>query len=149
MKQRITTKNLFLAVIIIVLVWFVYPNLGTPTTVATIGDEMFTLEVAKTELDRARGLSEREGLEPYTGMLFVFDEPNFYSFWMKDMLFPIDIAWLDSEWCIVHIASNVQPESYPTTYAPSLRAQYVIELDAGVFAQQGVQRGTCLDAPSI
>ena len=52
------------------------------------------LDLAATNEEKRRGLSGRNGLEENEGMLFVFEEPGFYSFWMKDMLFPIDIIWI-------------------------------------------------------
>ena len=36
-------------------------------------------------------------------MLFIFSQPDFYPFWMKDMKFPIDIIWLDENLQIINI----------------------------------------------
>ena len=53
---------------------------------------------------------------------------------MKEMNFPLDIIWLDSEQKIIDIRSNLQPDSYPKTFSPNQPAQYVLEVPAG-FAQ--------------
>jgi uncharacterized membrane protein (UPF0127 family) len=64
-------------------------------------------------------------------MLFIFDKPATYPFWMKDMKFPIDVVWLNSDHNVVTVKSNVSPASYPETFQNSAPAQYVLELKAG------------------
>jgi uncharacterized ACR, COG1430 len=55
----------------------------------------FSLEVAKTPLERRIGLSGREKLGEWSGMLFVFDEPGKYNFFMQDTFIPLDILRID------------------------------------------------------
>ena len=78
------------------------------------------------------------------GMLFIFDDMGYPAIWMKDMLFPIDIAWLDSDFRIVDIAADVSPQTYPTVFRPELPAKYVLEVNAGFFASRGVKEGDTL-----
>src|SRR5512136_601336 len=59
-----------------------------------VGGVRFEVEVAQTPGTREKGLSGRTGLVDGQGMLFVFDKPDRYMFWMKDMLFPIDIIYI-------------------------------------------------------
>ena len=40
------------------------------------------------------------------GMLFVFNSPGQYSFWMKDMHFPLDMVWIDSDKIVADISRN-------------------------------------------
>ncbi len=148
-SHLVTTKNLLLLCLVLLIAWSVYPHLVMPTTTMLIGDEAFVLDVAKSAATRERGLGGREALEQNTGMLFVFDSSSYHSFWMKGMRFPVDIAWLDDEWCVVHLVSNVSPETYPETFAPSRPARYVIELAAGVLETQKVSVGGCFEAPQI
>jgi uncharacterized membrane protein (UPF0127 family) len=92
-----------------------------------------TAELAVTPRERERGLMFREKLEPDQGMLFVFEEEDLYSFWMKNTLIPLDIIWLNSHQQIVHIEKNVPPcpqEPCPG-YLPRYPALYVLELKAG------------------
>lgn len=96
-----------------------------------LGDEVFMLEIADTDPLREKGLSYRSGLEKNTGMLFVFQEPNIYTFWMKDMNFPLDIIWLDQDKKIVHIEHALSPSTYPESFGPKIPTQYVIEVSAG------------------
>jgi len=97
------------------------------------GGKEITAELAVTPVERARGLMFREKLEADQGMLFVFEEEDLYSFWMKNTLIPLDIIWLDSHQQIVHIEKNVPPcprEPCPS-YTPRQPALYVLELKAG------------------
>ena len=55
----------------------------------------------------AKGLAVKNQLKENEAMLFVFDDPAEHSFWMKDMKFPIDIIWLDSDGKVVHIEKNL------------------------------------------
>jgi uncharacterized membrane protein (UPF0127 family) len=96
-----------------------------------LGEKLFEVEVMDDDVERIRGLSLHSPLEDNQGMLFVFPEDDLYGFWMKDMLFPIDIIWIDKNLVIVHIETNVLPETYPKVFSPSVPARYVLELSAG------------------
>lgn len=96
-----------------------------------IGGMTIKIEIADTEALREKGLSGHRPLKENEGMLFVFEKPDIYSFWMKDMLFPIDILWLDSEKEIVYIKKDAQPLSYPEAFSSNLPAFYVLELSSG------------------
>ena len=85
--------------------------------------------MVKTFGERALGLSGRESLEG--GMWFVFPEADYYSFWMKDMKFPIDIIWVSDDFEIVDIKENVSPDSFPETFRPKAKALFVLEVPAG------------------
>lgn len=94
-------------------------------------DTCLTLEVADTLSLRRQGLSGRKPLKENTGMLFLYDIPGEYGFWMKDMNFAIDIIWLNNEDEVVTIESRVSPRSYPHVFYPSTFAKKVIEISAG------------------
>ena len=92
-----------------------------------------TAELAVTNEEKQLGLMFRGGMNWDQGMLFVYEEEGIYSFWMKNMRFPLDILWLDREKRIVHIETHVPPcrRSPCPSYSPSNSAQYVLELKAG------------------
>ena len=92
-----------------------------------------TAELAVTDEERSRGLMFRDNIPPGQGMLFVFEEEDLHSFWMKNTLVPLDMLWLGRDRRIIHIAKNVPPcasEPCPT-YGPGSPALYVLELRAG------------------
>ncbi|MGB8952426.1 MAG: DUF192 domain-containing protein [Candidatus Aminicenantales bacterium] len=92
-----------------------------------------TTELAVTEEERQRGLMFREKIFSDQGMLFVFKEEGFYSFWMKNTWIPLDILWLDKERRIVHIEREVPPcrEDPCPSYSSPRAALYVLELESG------------------
>ena len=106
------------------------------------------VELALTPEEQTQGFSGRSGLGENEGMLFVFDTPGKYGFWMKDMLFPIDMIWLAppssggvNELQIVFIKKNATPESYPETFVPDQDARYVLEVPAGFSERNDLQVG--------
>lgn len=112
-----------------------------PDRTLTIDGQRLNVVTASTSEDRARGLSGRERLGNREGMLFVFDSPSPYCFWMKDMNFPIDIIWLDSNKKVVTVKENATPESYPEPFCPSQEAQYVLEVASGKADEWGITVG--------
>lgn len=89
------------------------------------------VEVANTIKSRTQGLSRRESLPTGEGMLFVFDRPAKYHFWMKDMNFPIDIIWISEDFKVTHVKENATPESYPESFGPYIDSRYVLEVNVG------------------
>lgn len=98
-------------------------------------------EMVESDADRNKGLSGREKLEEGEGMLFVFEKPDRYAFWMPDMRFAIDIIWLDENMKVVHIQENATPESYPESFTPSVPALYVLEVPTGFTREKGITEG--------
>ncbi|AKM81064.1 MAG: hypothetical protein UT13_C0001G0102 [Candidatus Pacebacteria bacterium GW2011_GWF2_38_9] len=59
------------------------------------------VEVVRTKQSTTEGLSNRKSLESVNGqkidgLLFIFPEKTVRRFWMKEMLFNIDICWLNN-----------------------------------------------------
>src|SRR3989338_8221873 len=74
-------------------------------------------------------------------MLFIFDKPDNYGFWMKDMRFPIDIIWLDQNFKVVHVEKSVATSTYPKVFYPSGPATYVLEVNSGISDSINLQIG--------
>ena len=115
-----------------------------PVEVNTFGNVSLTLEYATTVEAREMGLGGRTSLPEDYGMLFVFPEDDLQGFWMKDMLVPIDIFWLDDKGQVVFIESNVETSSYPNVFYPSASARYVLETVAGFARAHTITTGTPL-----
>jgi uncharacterized membrane protein (UPF0127 family) len=119
---------------------------GTPVDLPD-GSEVFA-EVAAGFGEQQRGLMFRRELPAGQGMLFLFDNPGRYGFWMLNTLVPLDILWLDSERRIVFISANTPPCPTGTacpTYGSDVTAQFVLELAAGQAAARGLRVGDQLD----
>lgn len=128
-------RDYFVVVFLLVLLFLAYTadhRIVAPERVyVTIGNTAVAVELAKTPAERARGLSGRPFLPEGEGMLFIFDYPDRFHFWMPDMHFAIDIIWIGPDWRIVDISPNVSPQSYPNRFTPGAPTQYVLEVSAG------------------
>lgn len=113
---------------------------------ARVGEVEFDLDVANNAISRARGLSGREPLGENEGMLFIFEKPDIYSFWMKGMKFPLDIIWI-SEGRVVEISENLPPAIFPDlkTYSPTQPVNMVLEVNAGTVRSCGIKLGDSLE----
>lgn len=94
---------------------------------AKIGDVVIDVKVANTDKLRESGLSNYKQLAPSEAMLFMFDYDVTPAFWMKDMLFPLHIFWIDKSYNIVGVSKDVSPESYPKTFSPETPIRFVLE----------------------
>jgi uncharacterized membrane protein (UPF0127 family) len=117
--------------------------------------EEFSLEVAADADARAYGYMFRDTIAPNEGMLFVFDRPGPYTFWMKNCKVALDIVWLDEDLRVVDIAHDRQPcpeDGECPSVGPMKVARYVIEVAAGTARREGLERGdrvTILSEPAL
>jgi len=105
-------------------------------------------ELALSPAQWQQGLSGRKKLEENKGMLFVFPESSYQTFWMKDMRFSIDIIWIDENFQIVGIEKNVPPcrtsEDKCPLYSSPLPVKYVLETKAGKAEKEKLKKGDTL-----
>jgi uncharacterized membrane protein (UPF0127 family) len=97
------------------------------------------VEVAKTPEERAMGLMGRTHLGKDEGMLFIFETEGYHSFWMKNTLIPLAIAFIDKEYKIVKI-SEMKPLTLGS-HTPSQPILYALEMEKGWFSSNGVKLG--------
>jgi uncharacterized membrane protein (UPF0127 family) len=107
-----------------------------PITTVTLGGQSFTVELATTPAEQSLGLGGRSTMAADRGMLFLFDELDVPSFWMKDMQFALDFVWI-ADGRVVDItraAAAPQPnmaDSELEIYRPNGPIDSVLELNAG------------------
>lgn len=130
-------KNLFFLILGLILILgsiFLFfgreGNLTTKNRILKINDTSIKVEIADTPEMRVQGLSGRKTLREDAGMLFIFDSPARYGFWMKDMNFAIDIVWIDENRYVIGVEKNVLPETFPQIFSPDKAVKYVLELPA-------------------
>ena len=80
-------------------------------------------------------------MPPDTGLIFVFDTPGKYGFWMKNMKFSIDIAWIDETLQVVGVERLINPDTYPKVFYPPGNIKYVLEIGAGEAQKYGIDIG--------
>lgn len=108
-----------------------------------LAGERFTVELAQTLEEQARGLMFRESMPDDHGMLFVFPNEAPRSFWMKNTRIALDILYFDAALRLVSMAQNARPCAVQVCpgYPSRGPARYVLELNAGKARQLGVKPG--------
>ena len=110
------------------------PRIETPSK------SVVSVEVARTEAQRARGLMGRERLGPDWGMLFVYDHEETLRFWMKNTKIPLSIAFLD-DGLVVRDIQDMAPFDL-TPHVSQAPVRYALEMEQGWFARRNVVPGT-------
>lgn len=115
-----------------------------------VNNQIIIADVAKTDSDREKGLSGRDGLGINEGMLFEFSDPQMVTFWMKDMKFPIDIVWI-SGGIVLGYVERVDPQIGATEdelikYNSPSSVDEVLEISAGRAKQLKLFVGSTVDA---
>ena len=108
--------------------------------VSQSGVHVFSVELAVTDEDRARGLMFRRELPDGKGMLFDFGRDQEVAMWMQNTLIPLDMLFITAGGRIVRIAENTEPMS--TRIIPSggpVRA--VLEVIGGTAKKYGIAAG--------
>ena len=119
------------------------PNASAALSIRTDdGTVSLDVQVADTPEERQTGLMGRESLSPYDGMAFVWEEPVVGTFWMKDTVIPLSIAFWDDDGRIVSIL-DMDPctEDPCPTYGPDEPFVGAVEVDPGTFELHGVTLG--------
>lgn len=119
---------------------------GYKTEEMRINGKIINVEISDTLEKQEKGLSGRQSMPENQGMLFVFDRPDFYSFWMKDMNFSLDFIWIRGDE-VVEITRNVKPEDYkpPKSLVPKNKIDKVLEFNAGMAEKMGIKEGNKAD----
>jgi uncharacterized membrane protein (UPF0127 family) len=119
------------------------PNASAALSIGTDdGTVSLVVQVADTPTERQTGLMGREGLSPYDGMAFVWEEPLVTTFWMKDTLIPLSIAFWDADGRIISIL-DMDPctEDPCPSYGPGEPFVGAVEVARGTFERHGVAVG--------
>ena len=131
-----------------------HPTSGLPLEKLAIGGRDFDFEVAATDAAIQRGLGGRSEIPEDGGMIFVFPFPSNHSFWMRDCLVDIDIAFVDREGTVVAAyemkAEPLQRETESqeayfarlTRYPSGPKAHFAVETRAGTNKALGISVGS-------
>jgi uncharacterized membrane protein (UPF0127 family)/cold shock CspA family protein len=108
----------------------------------------FHVEVMDTAAGREKGLMFRESLPKFSGMLFVYEEPQPVAFWMRNTLIPLDILFFDAAGRLERIAANARPHDETPLFGGN-DIQYVLEINGGLAAELGIAPGAEIRNPAI
>jgi len=139
MKFKKFLPIILFIIVFVVIIIFLWPRGYVKQVI--LRSKIFTVETVDTQALLEKGLSGRSLLAPDEGMLFVFQKPDKYGFWMKDMNFPIDIIWISPDFRIVSIEKSVSPSTYPTIFSSKEASLYVLEISAGEADKIGAKIG--------
>lgn len=109
-----------------------------------ISGQTVVVEIADTDERRAYGLMFRDKMADDAGMLFIFDEEAQRSFWMRNTLIPLSIAYF-SRAKILNEVIDMQPavlgDTRPKTYPSKSKAMYALEMNLGWFDRKKIRPG--------
>ena len=138
------------ATLLTAVIWTVVDSRRIQTMLLETPKGSIVVEVADTPAARSAGLSNREGLAEFDGLLLKWDTPGRHPIWMADMRFPLDLAWMDANGRVIAVLANAPP--CPTQPCPLYepegtdRSVAVLELRTGAAANHGIAAGTTIAA---
>jgi uncharacterized membrane protein (UPF0127 family) len=144
MSGNLSTTLIISGVILVVGITFLLvflPMLIRTETKLWLGDGIFRIDAASTQIARKNGLSSKSELAADQALLMVFPKEDKWGIWMKDMNFPIDIVWLNKEKKVVYIKKSAPFDDQTTIYKPEKPALYVVELPAGTTTKKSIAIG--------
>lgn len=128
---------------------FTLALLATPALCATLepleivtksGVQTFSVEMARTEEQKATGLMYRKELADGRGMLFDFSPEQPISMWMKNTFISLDMIFIGSDGRITRIAENTEPQS-TRIISSGGPAKAVLEVIGGTARKYGIAPG--------
>jgi uncharacterized membrane protein (UPF0127 family) len=112
------------------------------------GDFTFTVEIADTNEERAKGLMFRNELAADAGMLFDYGKEQEASFWMQNTLIPLDMIFIGADGVVKTIHVNAKP--LDTTPIPSgVPVRFVLEIPGGRSREIGLAVGDRMEHPRV
>jgi len=116
---------------------YLQPSASSQVKTMTVGTKTIQVEIANTRDLRTKGLSGVTSLPKDNGMLFVFESKKATpTFWMKDMLIPLDIIWI-ANGKVVKLDKNVAAPASDAKdgslikYSSPQAVDYVLEVNSG------------------
>lgn len=103
-----------------------------------VGNKEYKVEEARTEEEKQKGLQGKQELPENEGMLFYFDRPGDYSFWMKDTEIPLDIVYINEDQEVTKVYKAKPKDETLVSYPDTL---YVLEVNQN----SGIKVGDELD----
>lgn len=86
----------------------------------------YKVQIAESDEDKKKGLSNIDSLPEDEGMLFVYDKQKSLSYWMKDTKIPLLIVFINEDMEVVKIAHGKPNDETPIT---CYNAMYVLEVN--------------------
>lgn len=124
------------------------PHLERLIAETAMGDRVFFVEIADEPEEMMLGLMWRRHLEADRGMLFLYDEPQPASFWMRNTYISLDIIFIATDGTVLRVAERTEPLSEETIPSGG-PVVAVLEIGAGLAARHGIVPGTRIKHRSL
>ena len=111
----------------------------------TLNGNTLYVELADTPETRRQGLMFRDKLSKNQGMLFIFDDDNYRSFWMKNTKIPLSIAYIKTNGKITDIL-NMKPYDL-RSYKSTQKVRYALEVNQNWFTEKGIKPNDVMNIP--
>jgi uncharacterized membrane protein (UPF0127 family) len=110
------------------------------------GRHDFSVEVMRTDEERARGLMYRRFMAANRGMLFDFKTEQPINMWMKNTYLPLDMIFIARNGSVTHVVADTEPlsERIISSNGPAFA---VLEVNAGIAAKIGLKPGDRVQHP--
>jgi uncharacterized membrane protein (UPF0127 family) len=108
----------------------------------------FQVWIADTYARREQGLMWVKQLPPDRGMLFLFEQPQLASFWMKNTYVPLDILFVAPDGRVIRIAENAKPQSLDAISSLGY-VTGVLELAGGTAKKLALRAGDVVVHPAF
>lgn len=116
------------------------PQPKLPTIKLWLGAHELVTEIASTPREHELGMMWRTNMAEMEGMIFIFEEPGRRSFWMRNTLVPLDIAYIAADGTLLEVHA-AQPRNETPLPSESDRIQFVLETRQGWFQRNNVKPG--------
>ena len=108
-----------------------------------------SVEIARTDRERARGLMYRTRLADGYGMLFIENgPPSVQTFWMRNTCISLDMMFIEKDGFIAGILENVPPMNDGRRSIPC-PVSYVLEVPGGWSRKHGIKPGQYVVLPAL
>ena len=68
-----------------------------------VNDKVYTVKLAVSPAEKKKGLQNVTKLDSDKGMLFVWETPQTVGMWMKDVLIPLDIIFINEDLEVISV----------------------------------------------
>lgn len=112
------------------------------------GEARFSVDIADDPAERAQGLMFVENMPRFSGMLFVYEQPQSVTFWMKNTLIPLDMLFVSPRGEILALHENAIPRDL-TPIPGGDGVQLVLEVNGGMSRRLGIAVGDIMQHPAF
>ncbi len=146
MTKKVVSLVFLVLVLISLVLWLAFQLKANQPTKILVGGKILEVTIARTVAEKEKGLSDKPSLCSGCGLLFLFDQPAIYPFWMRKMRFDIDIIWIKDNRVVDLTLGAKKPsaeefEVPKTIYQPKVAVDQVLEVNAGWVNGNGIKVG--------